>query len=64
MTDDRDTIKAGDLVDVYVGQGKIENAFVLYAPEGPGDCWHLRTENDEIVYVQQFTTMFLRHRAI
>jgi len=59
-----ESIKVGDFVCVdfnndFNNNKTIFNAEVLYMPFSTGDCWHLRTKDDRIVYVQNFEIMYL-----
>jgi len=50
MSNDR--INIGDRVNVVFGhEGHQEFGVVLYMPQVPGDCWIIRSLEDDIIYV-------------
>ena len=59
----KDIIEVGDLVNVHFGRGtSIFRAEVLYMPYATGDCWHLKTEDNPIIYVQNFESIYLHEK--
>ena len=56
----KEKIKIGDIVNIQFGRApSIFRAEVLYMPFSTGDCWHLRTEDNQIIYVQNFEVIQL-----
>jgi len=60
-----DKIEEGDLVDIYLDYGSwLRNRRVLYTPKATGDCWHFKSEDGTITYVQQFLAINLREKGV
>jgi hypothetical protein len=47
------SIEIGDEVNLYIGDHMI-NGIVLYMPCATGDCWHIDSAKEGIVYIQNF----------
>ena len=58
-------IEERDLVDVFFENCQpLHNVRVEYMPVATGDSWILITEEQKVVYVQQFAQMNLRQKHL
>jgi len=60
-----DTIEVGDTVTIrdLNGHDTLNCATVLHVPVLTGDSWQLRAAGGQLVYVQQFGSMWRRVKA-
>ena len=57
---EKKTIEIGDKVNIYLlNEDSYMNAEILYLPQSTGDCWHIKTDDGHIAYVQQFESIVL-----
>jgi len=56
-------IQVGDTVNVnFVCGDSLFECEVLHIPSATGDCWHLKTKDEKLFYVQLFETLELKRR--
>ena len=56
----RNNIAVGDKVDIELCSGEsLTSAEVLYIPCCEGDCWHVKNNRGNLIYVMKFNIMFL-----
>ena len=55
-------IKKDDIVTIqFVNSDILHEVKVLYVPNGVGNCYHVKTKDELIIYVQMFETMTKIH---
>ncbi len=60
---EQDIIEVGDEVQFDFSGGDTMTGTILYTPCATGDAWHVRNTRDQLVYVQEYTTVLLVRKA-
>ena len=52
-----DKIDVGDKINIQFATHPPIVGLVTYTPQAPCDSWHIKTEDGDVIYVQQFDFM-------